>query len=140
MTESTLRVRIMLQGYEQQLLAARRLARFRARCREAAGEMPDDPDPTPKRSAYIEKVTKEIYDSLLYTGSDNPVIEEIRLSLSEDVGMQLLFTYPPGKRLQIVKVEGNVRRALNEEERIRVKHALYRITREKIDKHMLTAQ
>jgi len=39
-------VRMMLQGYEQQLLAARRLARLRMRRRVVAGDDPNDPDPS----------------------------------------------------------------------------------------------
>ena len=75
---TTAQMRIMLQGYEQQLLAARRLARFRVRRRLAEGLEPQDPDPSVKRRAYVEKVAQELFDSLIFTGSDNPVVEEIR--------------------------------------------------------------
>ena len=72
------KLRIMLQGYEQQLLAARRLARFRVRMRLAHGDAPDDPDPAAHRHACVEKVARELYETLLFTGSDNPVVEDIR--------------------------------------------------------------
>ena len=68
---TTAQMRIMLQGYEQQLLAARRLARFRVRRRLAEGLEPQDPDPSVKRRAYVEKVAQELFDSLIFTGSDN---------------------------------------------------------------------
>ena len=95
-------VRMMLQGYEQQLLAARRLARLRMRRRMAAGDDPNDPDPAARRHLMVEKVARELYEALLYTGSDNPVVEEIRQELGREVGQDVQFTYPPGGRLRIV--------------------------------------
>ena len=91
-------VRMMLQGYEQQLLAARRLARLRMRRRMAAGDDPNDPDPAARRHLMVEKVARELYEALLYTGSDNPVVEEIRQELGREVGQDVQFTYPPGGR------------------------------------------
>ncbi|MCR4666595.1 MAG: hypothetical protein K5657_04790 [Desulfovibrio sp.] len=136
-SEATARVRMMLMRYEQQLLAARRLARFRERLRRANGQSPEDPDPSIKRRIYVEKVTREIYECLIYTGGDNPIIEEIRKELSRVVGIPLRFTYPPGKRLRIVKAgpSGNI--ALTEEEQRVVRSSLLRVTREKIDASML---
>ena len=99
---TTARLRIMLQGYEQQLLAARRLARFRVRRRLAAGEDPREPDPLPKRHATVEQVARELYDMLLYTGSDNPVVEDIRQELSQELGREVHFTYPPDGSLCIL--------------------------------------
>ncbi len=49
----TLQMRIMLQCYEQQLLAARRLARFRVKRRLAEGLKPQDPDPSVNRRAFV---------------------------------------------------------------------------------------
>ena len=67
-------LRSMIRGYEQQLLSARRLARLRVKMRLAEGESPHDPDPEIKRRAYVEKVARELYESLIYTGSDNPMV------------------------------------------------------------------
>ena len=138
--DATLQIRMMLQRYEQQLLAARRLVRYRAKCRLAQGQPPEDPDPSPKRRMYVEKVAKEVYDCLIYTGSENPIIEEIRSELSRVVGIPLQFTYPPGKRLRIVKTGPNGQAALTEEERHKVRSSLWRITREKINASMLEEQ
>ncbi|MBO4368993.1 MAG: hypothetical protein J5803_02700 [Desulfovibrio sp.] len=137
MSDATTRVRVMLMRYEQQLLAARRLARFRERMRRATGETPEDPDPAIKRRMYVEKVTKEIYECLLYTGGENPIIEEIRQELSKVVGIPLQFTYPPGKRLRIVKIGPKGTVALTAEEQRKVRSSLLRVTREKIDASML---
>ncbi|MCR5813847.1 MAG: hypothetical protein K6G15_05100 [Desulfovibrio sp.] len=140
MSDSTLRVRMMLQSYEQQLLAARRLVRYRAKCRLQAGENPEDPDPSIKRRAMVEKVAKEIYDCLIYTGGKNPIIEEIRSELSAIVGIPLMFTYPPGKRLHIVRAGPQGQEALTEEEQRKVRMSLWRVTREKINASMLEEQ
>lgn len=138
MTEtSTTQMRIMLQSYERQLLAARRLARFRVRRRLAEGQAPQDPDPSVKRRVCVEKVAQELYDSLIFTGSDNPVVEEIRQELGQTVGQDVQFTYPPGGRLRIVGEGPDGPRALSEEEQLRTRHALWRITRQKVDQSML---
>ena len=125
MSDSTLRVRMMLQSYEQQLLAARRLVRYRAKCRMQAGENPEDPDPSIKRRALVEKVAKEIYECLIYTGGNN---------------IPLMFTYPPGKRLHIVRAGPEGQEALTEEEQRKVRMSLWRVTREKINASMLEEQ
>lgn len=133
----TLQMRIMLQCYEQQLLAARRLARFRVKRRLAEGLKPQDPDPSVNRRAFVEKVARELYDTLIFTGSSNPVVEEIRAELSRAVGLEVEFTYPPGARLRIVAIGPDGQRPLGAEEERRARHALWRITRQKVDQSML---
>lgn len=134
---AVVRLRQRVQGYELQLLAARRLTRLRTRMRLAAGEAPHDPDPSPQRGLYVEKVAQEVYESLLFTGSDNPVVEEIRRALSERVGFTIRFTYPPGEGLCLVRQDDRGSRRLSSELQLRVRRLLWRITREKIDRSML---
>ncbi|CAI3238500.1 DVU0524 family FlgM-associated protein [Desulfovibrio legallii] len=134
---TTARLRIMLQGYEQQLLAARRLARFRVRRRLAAGEDPREPDPLPKRHATVEQVARELYDMLLYTGSDNPVVEDIRQELSQELGREVHFTYPPDGSLCILGQGPDGTGALTPEQQRAARHALWRITRRRVDKGVL---
>ncbi|QCC86495.1 hypothetical protein DDIC_11540 [Desulfovibrio desulfuricans] len=130
-------LRIMLQGYEQQLLAARRLARLRMRRRTAAGEDPNDPDASVRRRLMVEKVARELYETLLYTGSDNPVVEEIRQELGNEVGQDVQFTYPPGGRLRIVGQGPDGLEPLSEEKLRASRNALWRVTRKKVDESML---
>lgn len=132
-------LRLMLQGYEQQLLAARRLARFRMRHRLAQGEDPNDPDPSIKRRLMVEKVARELYETLIYTGSDNPVVEDIRQELGREVGQEVRFTYPPGGRLRIVAQGPEGLEELSDEKRRATRNALWRITRQKISESMLDA-
>lgn len=129
--------RIMLRCYEQQLLAARRLARFRVQRRLAEGSDPREPDSALKRRAYVEKVAQELFDTLIFTGSDNPVVEEIRRELGRTVGQDVQFAYPPGGKLCIVGKGPEGPRPLSEEEQRRTRHALWRITRQKVDQSML---
>ena len=136
----TLQIRMMLQGYEQQLLAARRLARFRVRRRAAMSLITDDPDPAIRRNDFVEKVARELYESLVFTGSDNPVVEDIRREISDRLGFSVRFTYPPGKRLRIMgETEDGLRPLTEEEDRI-ARAALWKITRGKVDGSMLTGE
>ncbi len=132
-----LQTRMMLKGYEQQLLAARRLARFRVRKRLAEGQNPDDPDPDAMRHVFVEKVAKELYESLIFTGTENPVAEEIRNELGEKLGLELEFSYPPGERLQILAHGPEGPRPLDADEQRRSRYALWSLTRQKVDQSML---
>ena len=134
---SSTQLRMMLQGYEQQLLAARRLARFRVRRRIAEGEDPTEPDPSIKRHAMVEQVARELYETLIYTGSDNPVVEEIRQELSREVGQEVQFTYLPGGKLRVVGMGAEGLEPLPEEALRAVRNALWRITRQKVEESML---
>ncbi len=78
-----------------------------------------------------------MYYSLIFSGSDNPVVEEIRRELGRAVGRDVQFTYPPGGRLNIVGDGPAGPRPLSEEEQRRTRHALWRITRQKVDQSML---
>lgn len=130
-------LRMMLQGYEQQLLAARRLTRLRMRRRLAEGDDPSDPDPSASRHMMVEKVARELYETLLYTGSDNPVVEEIRQELGREVGQEVQFTYPPGGRLRIVGQGPDGLEPLSDEKLRATRNALWRVTRKKVDESML---
>ncbi len=65
------------------------------------------------------------------------MVEEIRQELGRAVGQDVQFTYPPGGRLRIVGEGPEGPRALSEEEQRRTRHALWRITRQKVDQSML---
>ena len=134
---NNLRLRIMMQSYEQQLLAARRLARFRVKRRLAMGESPEDPDPAIKRRAFVEKVAQELYDTLIFTGSENPVVEEIRQELGKAVGREVVFTYPPGCKLKIMAMGPDGPVPFSDADERKVRYALWRITRQKVDGSML---
>lgn len=138
-TSAQTQKRMMLNSYEQQLLAARRLARMRVTMRIREGLDADEPEPDPaiKRRSYVEQVAFELFQSLLFTGSDNPVVEDIRKDLSRKLGREVHFTYPPGGRLKIVAEGANGPVPLSREEQLRCRQVLEGITRQRVDQSML---
>lgn len=129
--------RIMLHMYEQNLINARRLARYKVRMRLAEGLEPDDPDPAIKRKAFATQIAQELYDSLLFYPDSNPVVEEIRSELSEALGKKVEFTYPPGDTLRIAVREKTGLRHLDAEEQRSARETLKRITSAKVDKGII---
>lgn len=137
MPETTsIQTRLMLQRYQQQLVAARRLAMARAKLRIRDGLSPDDPDPSVNRHEYVKKVARELYTSLIYTGSQNPVVEDIRKELGEHIGQNVEFTYPPGKKLCIVGDGPDGKKPLSMERQLDSYNMLFDITRRKVDQSM----
>lgn len=94
-----------LRGYEEQLLAARRLARFRAQ-RRAAENQADPTEAERRLQEYITQVAHEMYSRLMYTGSENPEAETIRRTMGETLGQEVEFVYPPGRELHLVLHDG----------------------------------
>lgn len=139
-TISDLRVplkRIVLQSYQQQLMSARLLARHCVKTRLREGLEENDPDPAPKRQAFVNKIAGELFDSLMFYPNANPVVDEIRMELSQALGKNLEFTYPPGDRLRLVLREsGEVRPLTDDEQRAALK-VLKEITGQKVDEETL---
>ena len=140
MAESAItRLRIMLQGYERQLLSARRLARFCAQGRLAEGFEPEDPDPSIKRRLFVEKTARELYDTLCFTGSQNPIVEDVRTEFGKRLGKNVRFAYPPGERLNIVAEGESGLEPLPEAEQLRARHLLRQVIRQLVERSMLDA-
>lgn len=142
MSGTTLYLRTMLEQYEKQLLAARRLARYRRAARLANGEDEPTIDPDVKRKAVVERVARELYERVIFTGSDNPVVEDIRSTLGKAVGGVVRFTYPPGtERMRLVREvpEGNrnVSRPMPQAEQEQALKKLWDITVAEVDKSMM---
>lgn len=137
MSGTTLYLRTMLQQYEKQLLAARRLARYRRAARLANGEDPPI-DPEVKRKAMVERVARELYERVLYTGSDSPVVEEIRTNLGKAVGSAVRFTYPPGEEhMRLVRESPEGDSPVSAQEQHLALKKLWDITVDKVDKSMV---
>lgn len=129
--------RAMLHSYEQQLLAARRLARFRVRMMSRAGLDSREPDPAEKRHNFVQSVANELFQSLVFTGISTPIMEEIRQELGQKFQQEFEFVYPPDSNLCIYIRDGEKLRPLSELEQHAVTQALMHITNEKVDKGML---
>ena len=141
MAEMDQRQRKVVESYEKQLQAARRLARHTVRKRLEQGLEPDDPDAALKKQHFVNAISQELYDSLLFYPGANPVVEEMRDELAEALGKKVEFTYPPGDTMRVAVRENGKLRALSSEEQLKVRAILKRITDLKIsrsvfDNHM----
>lgn len=138
MSGITLNLRLMVQQYETQLLAARRLARYRRARRLAEGEEEPRIDPQVRRRAMVERVARELYEMILFTGSDNPVVDKIRERMTPIMGAKVRFTYPAGSdKLSVVREDGEGLRPLTPEEQERAQQALWHLTVRAVDESML---
>ena len=143
----------MLLQYGRQLTTARRIARHRQAMRLASGEEPDIPADT-RRRLMVERITGEIVENLLLTGSDSPIVAEVKERLAEDLGSDIIFRYPPGELdMRIYRVhtadgadpdetrssspEENGAEELLGEEKIRIMDTVWKVAREIVDDTML---
>ena len=127
--------RNMLLQYDRQLVTARRLARLKAELRE---RMPAAVPTETKRRVMVEHVARELLDNLLFTGSDNPVVREVRQELNRTLHGEYSFRYPPGEEdVRIFREEPDGSRELTSEERKHILAALWEITLAKVDATML---
>ena len=127
--------RNMLLQDDRQLVTARRLARLKAELRE---RMPAAVPTETKRRVMVEHVARELLDNLLFTGSDNPVVREVRQELNRTLHGEYSFRYPPGEvDVRIFREEPDGSRELTSEERKHILAALWEITLAKVDATML---
>ena len=86
----------MLLQYGRQLTTARRLAKHRQAMR-LAGMLPPEQSPDEKRTLMVRRVTSEVVENLLLTGSDNPIVTKIVMRLNNTLGEEIFFRFPPGE-------------------------------------------
>jgi hypothetical protein len=133
-------VRAMLRTYGRQVTTARRLARFR-RLQQLDG--PDETDETAllreaKRRDLVRRVATEIVENCLVTGSDSPVVDEIKAELEEELGFPLAFAYPPEElEMQLFRLGGPAPVAVTGADKAVVLQRLWELTLEKVDETML---
>lgn len=141
--------RNMLLQYDRQLVTARRLARLKPGQIDHAetslavpdSAQPEEPSLNPaeaRRRSMVEHVARELLDNLLFTGSNNPVVEEVRLELNLALAGNYSFWYPPGEiDVHIMHDSPEGRVEVDSEERKRVLATLWEITLAKVDATML---
>ena len=127
----------MLLQYGRQLTTARRLARHRQAMRLAGGLAPEQ-SPEEKRRLMVRRVTSEIVENLLLTGSDNPIVTEVTDRLNEALGEEILFRFPPGELDMLLFRRGeNGDEELGVEEKGKVMGLLWHIAEEVVNETML---
>ncbi len=135
MDNNSFYTRHMLLQYGRQLISSRRLARYHQLlgAGRALGPVPDE-----QRRLMVERISREVVDNLISTGSENPVVLEVRQRLDEELGEKFIFQYPPGEldfRIMRQADEGSVE--VSSDEKYRIMGKLLDITRETVAETML---
>ena len=137
MTTQTFYTRQMLLQYGRQLVAARRLARYDQLL--GRGQHRDDSESAAvKRRAMIERISREVMENLIFSGSDNPIVKEVKERLTKAIGEELVFRYPPADQdFKIFRqVEGEEKEVAGAEKQ-RIMGQLWDVTLRTVDETML---
>ncbi len=143
MVASNLHTRLMLQQYKLQLLTARRLARHRRKQLLDVGEEAAPPtDPKIQRARVVHQVARELYESLLSTGSENPMVEDIVQQLGKALGSKVILQYPTpsplhDEHLRLMRESNGEKKSfipLDDDENREALHMLWEIVLKTVDK------
>ena len=69
----------------------------------------------------MERIAREIIENLLFSGSENTVVQEVRRSLERETGQEYVFRYPPAEEEFIIlrrTPEGQEEELAEEEKRL----------------------
>ncbi len=117
--------------------AARRPVESRRAVRRACGANPDI-TPEMKRQILVERVARELFENLLFTDSDNPMVEDVRRTLAREFGEPLLFRYLAGESdLAVLRDTEDGPQEVGSEERIRILDRAWAVTLAQVDGTML---
>lgn len=139
MTALPYQVRAMLRTYGRQVTTARRLARYRRSLMAAEAEDEVRLSREAKRRELVGRVAAEIVENCLVTGSDTPVVAELKAELEEELGFPLLFAYPPeDQEMRIFMVrDADAPEELTGEGKAAAFKRLWELALEKVDETML---
>ena len=136
MTTHTFYTRQMLMQYGRQLVASRRLARYDYLL--GRGQSRDKESAMAKRKGIIERVAREIMENLIFSGSDNPTVQEVKERLTRELGEVLIFRYPPAEQdFKIFRTRNGEEKELSETEKQRTMALLWELTLRTVDETML---
>jgi hypothetical protein len=129
--------RQMLLQYGKQLIAARRLARYE-RLMGRRQRIGNDAVLT-RRRALVERIAREIIENLLFSGSENPIVQDVRRNLERETGQEYIFRYPPAEEefLILRRTPEGGEEELTEEERQRLMTRLWEVSLRVVDATML---
>lgn len=137
MNTSSFYVRNMLHQYDRQLVTSRRLARYRQVMELASGEEPEL-TAEERRKIMVERVARELFENLLFTGSDTPLVRDILQELMKQRSENLLFKYPPGGlQLNILRETDEGFMEVESFEKQRILDQAWNITLDIVDDTML---
>lgn len=97
--------RNMLKKYEQQLLTARRLERYRQAIKLI--KEPLSLSTIIKRKILVRLVAKEFFKNFLITGYNSSVVQDVQKELIEKFNNKICFQYPPESPEVVILVKVN---------------------------------
>lgn len=138
MTINPLLVKNVVRTYDQHQDTGRRIARFKKYMDRAGQGDSVSISKEAKRRQLVEKVAREIVDNLIGSDSSNPVVNEIKDTLSEEFGNDLRFRYPSdGSGLQVLKQTENGVSELTNGEKDAFMKRLWEIALNRVNETML---
>jgi hypothetical protein len=148
MTVKSFYVQNMLRKYKKQITSAQLIARAGGSARILQNQDYQDGDAQlsdinrklldKNRQRLVERVAREVYENLLFSGSNNPIVEEIKTQLEIDIGFSVLFRHPfPNLSLQIYKESEFGPIKLSGDEKEDVLNKLWAISLDKVTATML---
>ena len=91
-----------------------------------------------KRQDLVRRVAAEIVENCLVTGSDSPVVADIKAELEEELGFRLAFAYPPeDQEMQLIRLGAAGPKEVTGGEKVAIIKRLWELALEKIDATML---
>ena len=137
MTIRSFYVRNMLHNYDKQLIAARRLNRYLQALRGDAGVAQEIPADI-KRRVLVERVAHEVMENLVFSGSDNPIVQDVKTALEHELGERFSFKFPAEDlSFQVYRETAAGSEKVEAAERLRILDRLWSITLDKVDQTML---
>lgn len=138
MTIQPFQVQNMLRVYDQHLDQGRRMARYRMLLQRASPGDVVNLSQEARRRQLVEKIASEIMDSLMVSGSNNPVVLDIKRDLQREFGFEMEFRYLPLEpEMQILRKDGEDLVEVTGEEKTSVIERFWRITLDKVNETML---
>lgn len=147
MTVRSFYVQNMLRKYGKQIASAQQLARAARSARnlqdQGYDELAQISDEEQKfaeerRNSYVERVAREVYENLLFSGSDNPVVHEIKAQLERELGFSVLFKTPfPNLSTQIYRDSEIGPIKVSSDEKNEIMDKLWAISLDKVNETML---
>lgn len=132
MSNQSFYTRQMLTTYGRQLVSARRLVRYE---QLIGRQSPAEDAVAFRRKLMIERVSREIVENLIFSGSENPIVLEVRKALEQEFGVPLEFHYPPADlEYRVYRVEKDGRRIeLADAEKKNLMDRLWEVTVRTVD-------
>lgn len=138
MTIQPFQVQNMLRVYDQHLDQGRRMARYRMLLQRASPGDVVNLSQEARRKQLVEKIATEIMDSLMVSGSNNPVVLDIKRDLQREFGFEMEFRYLPLEpEMQILRKNGEELIEVTGEEKTTILERFWRITLDKVSETML---